>query len=144
MTEGREQLQHYVQLFLHTARQGIPISTAFIDVACQVLRHLAKFYSGSPSLMGRGYVVPLWHKNMHQAACREVQGILRHQLGAGTADGEGSERIWAWVSGFTASLRSTTFRHYVGGVDRLLVALHVTRSAGFLYLAVLWRARVTV
>jgi len=120
VTQKHETLDLYVQLLLDALAEGLPVRTVFLDVACRLVRRIAARYSASTQLRLLGYIVPSWHVKVHVSSCRDIQAVLRMLLLAGKIDGEGSERIWADIVRATAVLRTSTHRHYVGAIERVI------------------------
>ena len=124
VSSTRENYSLYIHLIIDALRQGFVVDRIYIDIACRLLLHIRKQYGGSQLLTDLGLIVPVWHANMHVESCRDLQSFVRHELRAGLHDGEGQERDWAVLSQSAGGIRSTTHRHYVGDVERVMTRFH--------------------
>jgi hypothetical protein len=79
--------------------------TISYDIACQWRKNLAGRMERLPEEMRLDLDVidvesglPVWHALAHEEMCASVNS-LNYILGVGWTDGEGIERLWAWLNG---------------------------------------------
>jgi hypothetical protein len=80
--------------------------TLSYDIACQWIKNFEERMERLPEHLRRDLDafelqtgLPVWHALAHEDSCASMNS-LNYLLGVGRSDGEGVERLWAWLNGF--------------------------------------------
>ncbi|XP_072022471.1 uncharacterized protein [Amphiura filiformis] len=81
------------------------------DIACKIHSHLLKTKQADIAEAVE-LVLPCWHAYGHSAAC-QVLFSTKWVSGCGLTDGEGMERLWAYLRPFSAMTKEMTPAHRI-------------------------------
>ncbi|KAF7335028.1 CxC2 domain-containing protein [Mycena venus] len=110
--------------------------TLSYDIACQWIKNFVERMERLPEDLRMDLEtidlqtgLPVWHALMHEDFCASLNS-LNYILGVGQSNGEGVERLWAWLNGFAYQSKEMGLGNRADGIEDKLDSHNFLKNLG--------------